>query len=88
MQLYKRKGCRVLGKLANKSEHKVIIGQLDGINVILNAMRNFPDNRIMLEKTCGALMKLTTNADNQVIFGKADGIVVMLNAMQKHSDAE
>ena len=57
---------------------------MDGIKVILDAMRRHEANAYLQEWGCDVLRNLASNDDNQKTIAKMGGIKVILDTMKRH----
>ena len=61
---------------------------LGGIQAILKAMGEHPDNAEVQEEACGALKSLAANSANKVKIATLGGVEAIHNAMGAHPDVD
>jgi hypothetical protein len=77
-----KRACGCLGQLASDPENRAIIGQEQGIELVLAAMREHKNVMEVQSRCCVALANIAyLNLDNAVEIGRAGGIQMILTAM-------
>jgi hypothetical protein len=77
--------CALLAHIANDAYYRVVIGSVNGVTVIIKAMKAFPRHAMLQEACCTSLGNLCQrNGSNQLQLQNCGGIHQIIDAMNMH----
>lgn len=78
--------CAMLSQVSKDAYYRVVIGSVDGIAALIEAMKTFASHANLQEACCTALGNLCErNGSNQLAIQKNEGIQQIVAAMRLHS---
>ena len=83
-----QKGTLAMGNLACHAQNQVKVAQLNGIQLILQALTEHPQHTLCIQYCCWALKNLCLHAENKVRVMRANGhklVVAALKANPGHA---
>ena len=87
-EMIQQKGCAILAMLASTENLQVnlSIAETDGIDMIVNALAVFGENKEIYLDACKALSHLSIDHESRMLISSQGGLILLVNAMNTFRD--